>query len=88
MTYRGPNSSLTLQPHSDDIFGDNLHPDLDALIELKFRACDASELSLNNTGLNEDEPASPMRLKLISGLMFGVPLLSYVIYKAITALTP
>jgi len=86
MTYRGPHKQLILPPRTHDIFDANYHPDLDALIALKFQGSDQAgtnpEIDVHHT------PQRPMvsQAKLLLGLCVGVPVLSYVMFKLIMIL--
>ena len=72
MTYADPNRSLALPSHSHDIFDVNCHPDLDALIALKFPAHKMSGPS------SEVGETKSILGKVLLGILIGVPFLSYV----------
>ena len=72
MTYADPNRSLAHSSHSTDIFDANYHPDLDALIALKFPA---HKISGPSSDVGETKS---MLGKVLLGILIGVPFLFYV----------
>jgi hypothetical protein len=86
MTYRGPNRSLILPPHTNDIFDANYHPDLDALSELRFQAYKEPEIGpkIQDPQTHTDTNANARHIGL--GLLIGVLVLSYLMFQFIMML--
>lgn len=81
MTYNGLNKSLALQPHSNDIFDANYHPDLDALIALRFKSPENETLDSYIPEPGTDERAKAALSKILIGACIGLLVLFYVIYN-------
>ena len=81
MTYADPDRSLTLPTRPNDVFDANYHPDLDTLIELRFQAFKTSGLGSKIRDSETRADANTMLGKILVGLVFGVPILSFAAYQ-------
>lgn len=87
MSYADPNTSLGLQPRSTDVFDANYHPDLDALIELRFQAFKKSGLESKIREPKTHTDANAGLGKILLGLFVGIPTLSFIMFKFVMAVS-
>lgn len=88
MIYADPDRSPTLPPRSTDIFDANYHPDLDALIKLRFQAFSKSGLGSKIREPKTRTDTNAMLGKILLGLFVGVPILSFIMFKFVVTVSP